>query len=80
MTCNGHTISKGESAYWANLDNLIPIGYRYDRARNSPELLTIEVRPTLEVVSWEPEQLVTQEVVNMKAWAKEEREYYRMAM
>lgn len=80
ILCKDHIISRGESEFWGNVRNMIPIGYKYDWAWNTPKLLTVNVKPSIEIIAREPEQQVTPEVVVMKAWAKEEREYYRMVM
>ena len=78
VICNDHVINRGECEHYVPIDDIVPIGYKYLWAYSSPELLIINVLPTIQGL---PVQIKEKpEVVGLKAWVKENMDYYRMAM
>ena len=73
-------LKRGESDFYKKITSLVPPGYRYEWAFNSPELLVVNVMqdssPEITPTLLEKDK----EAVNMKKRAKEKKEYYRMEM
>ena len=71
-------IKRGKSEYFSNINDLIPAGYRYTWAFNSPELLIINVTSCF--VERRKEKKKVKEVANINTWGRDKFEIYRMAM
>ena len=78
ILCNGRAIKEGENEYYANVESLVPEGYRYEWAKNTPAMLFVHVQPSDEIVPIEID--IIKEIMGMKAWAKDNTEAYRMEM
>lgn len=78
VLCNDHIIKQGECFFYKDIRKLVPIGYRYLWAFNCLNLLTVNVMPTMKIISQPAEK--NKETVDMIEWHKTNINQYRVAM
>lgn len=74
-------LSRGESEFWADFRLLVPVGFRFTRAHNSPNALILEVERWSGIAVPKVGAIPDPEPVTiMTEWAKADIGQYRMEM